>query len=299
MKVPDHTGPIVPAPDRNTGTLPCRAMGALDRHAAAIEAVRMLLAAHGLPGDRLEAWKDGSNLLVRPVPAPVILRVATVTGRVRGVPMPYLEREVHLVTWLAARGAPVMPPPDAMPAGPFLVDGWGIAAFGFVPHRMGVVPSPEATLDALDGLRALMRAYPGPLPAYGPAAEDLVLGLGFALDAGILEADEVAALRARRDALLARLRALDPDEEPQHGDAFPRNAVVDDGGHVTWIDLEDACRASRAWDLAVLVRNTGDAAIRAVAEERVGREVLALAMALREVQADVWRALHDARVAPG
>ena len=42
-------------------------MGSLDRHAATFGAVRSLLAAHGLPGDRLETWKDGSNLLVRPV----------------------------------------------------------------------------------------------------------------------------------------------------------------------------------------------------------------------------------------
>ena len=69
-------------------------MGALDRHASAIEAVRRLLSAHGLPADRLECWKDGSNLLLRPVPAPVILRVATFTGRIRRDPMPYLEREV-------------------------------------------------------------------------------------------------------------------------------------------------------------------------------------------------------------
>ena len=63
-------------------------MPSLDRHAAAFRAVRTLLAAHGLSGDRLETWKDGSNLLVRPVPAPVILRVATFTGRIRRDPMP-------------------------------------------------------------------------------------------------------------------------------------------------------------------------------------------------------------------
>ena len=113
-------------------------MGSLDRHAAAFGAVRTLLAAHGLPGDRLETWKDGSNLLVRPVPAPVILRVATFTGRIRRDPMPYLEREVALVTWLASRGAPVMAPADVMPPGPFLVDGWGIAAWRFMDHRPGV-----------------------------------------------------------------------------------------------------------------------------------------------------------------
>src|SRR6478609_520564 len=228
-KVPDHTSPIV------RGTLGCAVMGSLDRHVPALTAVRRLLAEHGLPGDRLETWKDGSNLLVRPVPAPVILRVATFTGRVRRDPMPYLEREVALVTWLHERGAPVMAPAAVMPAGPFLVDGWGIAAWRFLDHRPGVVPGAAATLAALDELRVVLRGYPGALPAYGPVAADLDLAFGFATEAGILEADAVDALRVRRDTLLARLRALDPALEPQHGDAFPRNALVDDAGRVIWI----------------------------------------------------------------
>jgi hypothetical protein len=274
-------------------------MASLDRHAAAYRAVRALLAAHGLPGDRLETWKDGSNLLVRPVPAPLILRVATFTGRIRRDPMPYLEREVALVGWLASHGAPVMAPAEVMPPGPYLVDGWGIAAWRFEDHRPGVVPSPGDTLAALDELRAILRHYPGELPAYGPAAADLDLAFAFSLEAGILDAAAVDGLRRGRDKLLTRLRALDPALEPQHGDAFPRNTVVGESGAVTWIDLEDACLASPAWDLAVLVRHTGDAAVQAAAEERVGREVLDTAIALRGVQAEVWNALHDARVARG
>jgi len=274
-------------------------MGSLDRHAAAFRAVRTLLATHGLAGDRLETWKDGSNLLVRPVPAPVILRVTTFTGRVRREPMPYLEREVALVAWLASRGAPVMAPADIMPPGPFLVDGWGLAAWRFVDHRPGVIPNPSATLGALDELRAVLRGYPGELPVYGPAAEDLDRALHFAQEAGILEAAAVDGTRRRRDALLARLRALDPGLEPQHGDALPRNTVTRADGRVTWIDLEDACLASPSWDLAVLVRHTGDLAVRAAAEARVGRDVLDTAIALREVQGDVWNALHAARVARG
>ncbi|HEY3334068.1 MAG TPA: aminoglycoside phosphotransferase family protein [Candidatus Limnocylindrales bacterium] len=274
-------------------------MGTPDRHGPALTAVRRLLAEHGLPGDRLEAWKDGSNLLVRPVPAPVILRVATFTGRVRGDPMPYLRREVALVTWLHGRGAPVMAPADVMPAGPFLVDGWGMAAWRFEEHEPGVVPGSAATLAALEELHVAMRDYPGELPLLGPVTGDLDLALAFAVNEAILAADEAAELRARRDVLVRRLLVAGPERMAQHGDAFPRNAVISLGGRVTWIDLEDACRGPRAWDLAVLARNTGDAAVWAAAEAAVGRDALEAASALRAIQSDVWTALHDARVARG
>ena len=46
-----------------------------------------------------------------------------------------------------------MAPADVMPPGPFLVDGWGIAAWRFVDHRTGAIPDPAETLEALDELR--------------------------------------------------------------------------------------------------------------------------------------------------
>ena len=51
---------------------------------------------------------------------------------------------------------------------------------------------------------------PGDLPTYGPAAADLDIAFGFALEAGILDPASVVELRHRRDVLLARLCALDP-----------------------------------------------------------------------------------------
>jgi hypothetical protein len=71
-----------------------------------------------------------------------------------------------------------------------------------------------------------------------------------------------------------------------------------DGG-ATWIDLEDACLGPRSWDLAVLARNCADDSILRAVTERVGEEALATAWALREIQAEVWIALHDARVRRG
>ena len=120
------------------------------------------------------------------MPAPVILRVATFTGRVRGDPIPYLAREVELVSWLSVHGAPVMAPADEMPPGPFVVDGFGIAAWRFEAHEPGVVPGAAATLAALDDLHAVMGAYPGELPLLGPATSDLDLALAFAVREAII-----------------------------------------------------------------------------------------------------------------
>jgi hypothetical protein len=274
-------------------------MGGLAGRVRVLTAVRALLRDHGLPDDRLEAWKDGSNLLIRPYPAPVILRVATFTGRVRGDPMPYLEREVSLVGWLSSRGAGVMAPAAAMPPGPYLVDGWGIAAFGFVEHVSGAIPGGVETLAALRGLHAAMAGYPGELPSLGPARDDLDRALAFGVREQIVDPDRAASLRGSRDELVRRLETLDGQETPQHGDAFPRNAVRSVAGVVTWIDLEDACRGSRAWDLAVLARNADDADVWAAATAAVGADALSAAAALRSIQAEVWAALHHARVVRG
>ena len=49
----------------------------------------------------------------------------------------------------------------------------------------------------------------------------------------------------------------------------------------------------------MLARNTGDPVVRAAAVAAVGREAVETASALRAIQAEVWTALHEARVARG
>jgi hypothetical protein len=212
--------------------------------------------------------------------------------------MPYLHREVALVRWLADRGAPVMGPATAMPAGPFLVEGWGIAAFAFVAHEPGALVDPASALVALDALHASMRPCPVELPLLGPATTDLDLALAFAVREDVIDRVEGRAISRRRDRLVQRLLASGDSPVPQHGDAFPRNAVMGPTG-ATWIDLEDACRGPRAWDLVVLARATDDPEFLHEGERRHGVEAIRAAWRLRDLQADVWRRLHEARVARG
>ncbi len=227
-------------------------------------------------------------------PAPVVLRIAAFTALIRVDPLPWLEREVALVTYLASVGASVMPPSDLIPPGPHVIDGWSMSAWAYVAHERGVEPDPAATLEALDELHAAMRGYPGELPLLNPVNDDLERVLRFGVARGVMRAAEVSATRARRDALVARLLSLAPDVQVQHGDAFARNALITPGG-VVWIDFEDCCTAPVLWDLATMLRSRPDDEVRTIVAERHGAEALEVAIALRRLQADAWTTLHEAR----
>ena len=247
-----------------------------------------------MPADDLVVLKDGSNLLVHLAPAPIVLRIATFTAAIRGDPLPYLEREVALVSYLAAVGAAVMPPSDIVDPGPHVVGGWAMSAWRYVEHEPGVVIDPLTALQALDELHAALRGYPGDLPLLSPAAGDLDRAIAFAVERGVFGAGEADDVRGRRDEIVERLLAAMPETQAQHGDAFARNSLMTRSG-VVWIDFEDCCEGPVLWDLATLVRQPPDPGIKQIVERRYGVEPLETSIALRQVQVDVWMALHDAR----
>jgi hypothetical protein len=249
---------------------------------------------HGIRIDEPHILKDGSNLLVHLRPAPVVVRVATFTGRIRRDPWPYLVREVRLATALVAEGAAVAPPSPLLPPGPHAIDGWTMTATAFVDHVAGAIPDAATAFVALEALHDAMRRITIDLPLLGPATADLDLAIDFAVERGLIANMDAAERRSRRDRLVDELLAATPDRQPLHGDAFPRNSLVTPSG-IVWIDLEDCCRGPAAWDHAVLLRNSPDATVERIVRDRDGGRGIDLAMALREIQADVWTILHDAR----
>lgn len=261
-------------------------------------AARTFALQHDLPSADLAVLKDGSNLIVHLRPAPVILRIATLTARVRRDPLPYLAREVALVGYLAGVGAPVMPPSDLVPAGPYLVDGWAMSAWQFVEHEPERVPDIRAAFAALDELHAAMRGFPGELPWLNPAVDDFDRALRFALESRLLSPAEAAELTGRRDALIGELRILAPECQALHGDSFARNAVRTASGPV-WLDFEDCCSGPRVWDLATLVRRDPAPDLVVEIERRYGRPALDAATALRIVQVEPWSRIHEARLEQG
>jgi len=262
--------------------------------ASALNAAAAVATAHRIRFDELVILKDGSNLLVHLAPAPIVLRIATFTARVRRDPLPWLQREADLLSYLASVGAPVMAPSDLMPVGPHVVDGWAMTAWTFVEHRAGEVPNAPSALAALDELHAALRGYQGDLPLLNPAADDLDRAIAFGVTEGLFVPDEADELRRRRDAVLAEVVAAAPDRQALHGDAFPKNSLVTDRG-IVWIDFEDCCSGPIAWDHATLLRRIDDDATATEIRRRHGTEALDGAVALRGIQADVWTVLHDAR----
>jgi streptomycin 6-kinase len=187
-----------------------------------------------------------------------------------------------------------MPPSDVVPVGPHVVGGWAMTAWGHVDHRTGIVPDAPSALAALDELHAALRGYPGELPLLNPAADDLDRAIGFGVGEGLLSSGQAGDLRGRRDALFADALAAAPDRQALHGDAFPRNSLVTERG-IVWIDFEDCCSGPAIWDHATLLRRIDEGATAATIRQRHDPDVLAAAVALRGIQADVWTVLHDAR----
>jgi hypothetical protein len=239
--------------------------------------------------------KDGSNLVVHLAPAPVVVRVATFTARIRVEALPWLRREVELVTYLASVGAAVMPPSDLVPPGPHEIGGWVMTAWQYVEHEPGIVPAADVSFAAIDELHAALRGYPGELPLLVPAADDLDRAIAFGVGEGLIERSRAADLRERRDRVLAEVLAGTTPPQALHGDAFPKNSLVTESG-IVWIDLEDCCSGPLVWDLATWLRPVPDERIAAIVRRRHGSEALEAATVLRRLQEEVWNVLHDARI---
>jgi Ser/Thr protein kinase RdoA (MazF antagonist) len=208
-----------------------------DPAAAALAAAREV----GLPVDDPVVIPGAANAFVHLRPAPVVARV-TMTLQ-RGVPA--LAAELAFAAAAAERGAPVVPPADdrVHEAGGRYVTFWR-----YVEHR---------------------RSEPGDAPAVGRALRELheaVRDAGLELDR-FDRLDEVEAVAASLDhpdtqlmldAIVAarqRLAELEFAEQPIHGDAHQRNALITPDGPL-WADLENVCRGPVEYDLACMAWRT-------------------------------------------
>ncbi len=257
----------------------------------ALVAVTRLARRLGLPPDEPVVLSNRGNLLVRLAPAPVVARVATLTGTWRLDPMAWLAREVAVAGFVAQRGGPVVPP--AADAGPYWQDGLAISLWQHVVAR-DEEPGPADVGTALGRLHLAARDCPADLGGLHPATDQITDGLTVLEREAVVDTGTIAALRARHIAALADLRAAGGEPIVIHGDAHHGN-LLDVGGWL-WIDLEETGRGPAAWDLATMTSRCSAAdglvALRAYAAETHTDVPTAMELApfrrVRDIEAAVW-----------
>lgn len=206
--------------------------------------------------------RDGSNVLVHLAPAPVVARIASLTGDVRPDVRATLAKDLALADHLARRGAPVVAPSRELPPGPHERHGRHLTFWTYVEHDPDHVWQPADMGPLLAELHAELRGFPGALPTAPPLDMPEVIGYLAAHDSSrsdpilsdpILSDRDLADLAADAERVTAEIRALGDEAVPLHGDAHPGNLLSTADGPV-WTDFEDAWRGPVGWDLACLAR---------------------------------------------
>ena len=221
----------------------------------------------------LEAIGDGfasDAWLVRPRDGEAaVLRVANDRGLVDDT----YEMEHALMGRLHARGAAVPAPI----VGSWAVDGWAGPAFSLTTRAPGVPMRPETvprSVPAIQGFLAVLHDVPA-AGGYGPLVvgqdgelrgrcDDLVEGLVTWADRPLWPLDGsrladhpaigehpalVKRMEARTDEVRTALRAASVGI--LHSDLHEEN-ILDDDGHLTFIDFGEALVGPLAWDIAAV-----------------------------------------------
>jgi hypothetical protein len=240
--------------------------------------------------------RDRGNLLVHLAPAPVVARVATLTGTRRAGDS-WLRREVAVAGFLARAGAPVVAPSAELDPGPHTHEGISLSFWDYVEEV-------ETPLDAAEAGRRLrvcheaLAGYEGELEPLGTLAEAERWLEELAAE-GRIGVDSAARLRADAAQVRQRIEALGLPLQAVHGDAHLDNAINTAAGPL-WNDWEDTCLAPRALDLGCLEAAAsvwGDdpepvaAALAAYGE--IDPEALAVFVAARRFQGTLWSEILD------
>lgn len=235
--------------------------------------------------------RDRGNLLVHLRPAPVVARVATLTGT-RRVGDGWLRREVAVAGFLAAAGAPVVAPSSELDPGPHTDDGISLSFWNYVEEV-------DAPLDAAEAGRRLLAChevlvdYEGRLEPFGTLTE-AEGWLEQLASEGRIDSGEAAGLRDDAAEVRRRIERLGLPPQAVHGDAHLDNAINAAEGPL-WNDWEDTCLAPRALDLGCMSAAAsvwGDdpepvaAALAAYGE--IDAEELAVFVAVRRFQGTMW-----------
>lgn len=249
--------------------------------AQALTAVRQAAKDRGLPVDDPRILRDATNVLVHLAPAPVVARVPLTFTRLR--PRTWFEQELGLAVFLAAAGAPVVPPSDEVDPEPVERGGLLVTFWKHVDHDPARF-DPEAAGRSLRALHRALAAYEEPLPSFDRLDEiDRLLRL--LRPSPIASADDLSALRRAWQ----RLEPPPPGgRRPLHGDSHFNNVLSTPRGPL-WTDLENACEGPVEYDVACLLWRDAPGTNRAVAAYgRYDREVAARVEPFLSLFLAVW-----------
>jgi hypothetical protein len=244
---------------------------------------------HGLDPERPVVISDRQVVLVHLAPAPVLARVGV--EDVFGPRLDWQRGAVSFVRYLADRGAPVVPPSELLPPGPFEVEGMVVSFWRFAEDRQELPLDPRAAGEGLRRIHELGLAYDGELAAFWPPSEAEAL-----LERAALTDDERELLRRTID----RIALPERPQQPLHGDAHIWNCVRTPDGPL-WIDFDEACRGPLEWDAATMIESSlvsfglfeqVDQAYEAAFGDRFTRDELAPFVELRVVLIAEWLGCH-------
>jgi Phosphotransferase enzyme family len=261
-----------------------------------LSAVSAVAAEEGLRFTEPKILRDRGNLLVHLAPAPVVARVATLTGT-RRAGEGWLRREVAVARFLASAGAPVVAPSAEIDAGPHTHEGISLSFWDYVEET-------GAPLDAAEAGRRLrvcheaLAKYEGELEPLGTLTEAEQWLEELAAE-GRIDEDSASRLRGDASEVRRRIEALGLPVQAVHGDAHLDNVINTASGPL-WNDWEDTCLAPLELDLGCMEAAAsvwGDdpepVAAALAAYSKIDPEVLAVFVAARRFQGTLWSKLLD------
>lgn len=235
----------------------------------AVRAAVETAAAHGIRACEPVVLADGSNVLVRLRPAPVVARVMTLSSVLRPRGDERIARELAVAEFLASRGIPVSRPTSEAPPGPHRRRGLWLSFWEHLEVDADAAPTPEVVGARLRELHRVLRDYPGSGAVLDVPISDIGEFLGTAGNWRFAGSGDLAAIERRLDVLLPRLDTSGTCHRWLHGDAHPGNLLRANGEWV-WTDFEECVFGPAEWDLACLRgsrRVDGAAALRAYGTE--------------------------------
>jgi hypothetical protein len=200
---------------------------------------------HGVDVQEPVLLRSTNNLVVHLAPAPVVAKVARLTGE-RGESA--LRQELAVAIHLAGLEAPIAAPSPALPAVVHEMGEMRITFWTYQEERnSGEIPCSRLA-PALIRFHRCLRSYPGALPDFrlrGAGADNLIRS---AVSPRLKERDRLFLL-TEQARVRTELAAANFEPQPIHGGPHRHN-WIDTGDRALLIDLETVCVGPRELDIA-------------------------------------------------